>query len=141
MMIFLENENSLVDILNSVESFDIFNQGDCEKVGKNSGEFNKILNGVNDVFCSAILMPAFGVSLHKETLNEREKGVWLQINFSEELTKNGLNFNSLLFKLETTQGFNLIRKYKDKYDGRCLYLNIQNEMNLKTLLNKMQNNS
>ena len=134
MMIFLDSENSLVDILNCVESFEIFNQGNCERVVENSGEFNKILNGVKDVFCSAILMPAFGVSLHNETLNEREKGVWLQINFSEELTKNGLNFNSLLFKLETTQGFNLIRLFENEYEGRCLFLDLESSTDLSSII-------
>ena len=135
MMVFEDNENSLMDCLNFVESFEVINNGYVEKVCKKEEKFNVILNKVKDLFCESRLMPAFGVSLHNETLNEMKNGNWLQINFNKEQIKNGLNFSSLLFKLEETQGFNLIRLYENKYEGRCLYLDLNNEIDLKSVVN------
>ena len=79
-------------------------------------------------------MPAFGVSLHNETLNEIKSNCWLQVNFNKEIVKNGLPFNALLFRLEETQGFNLIRLYDGKYEGRCLFLDLDKEMDLKNVI-------
>ncbi|MBO5954358.1 MAG: hypothetical protein J6Q13_00130 [Clostridia bacterium] len=134
MVIYNNNENSLHDCLKFVENFEIFNAGKSEKIDETDNRFNHICLKLENVFQESFLMPAFGVSLHQETLNEMEKGVWLQINFNQELTKSGLNFNSLLFKLESVQGFNLIRKFNNKYDGRCLYLNLMKEIDLNAII-------
>lgn len=135
MMVYEEKENSLIDCLKYVESFEIFNNGEVEIVTNEQDKFNQIFNNIKEVFASSRLMPAFGVSLHNETLNELKNGNWFQINFNKEQIKNGLNFNSLLFKLEETQGFNLIRLYENKYEGRCLYLDLNNEIDLNTVIN------
>ena len=135
MMVYEDKENSLTDCLNYVESFEIFENGNIEMIDFKHKKFNLILNKVKDLFCESRLMPAFGVSLHKETLNEMKNGSWLQINFSKQQMKNGLNFNSLLFKLEKTQGFNLIRLYENKYEGRCLYLDLNCEIDLNSVIN------
>lgn len=134
MMIYEDNENSLTDCLNSVESFEIFNNGKVEIVTNEQDKFNEIFNNIKEIFASSRLMPAFGVSLHNETLNELKNECWFQINFNKEQIKNGLNFNSLLFKLEETQGFNLIRLYENKYEGRCLYLDLDYEKDLKDII-------
>lgn len=134
MMIYENNENTLSDCLNYVESFEISNNGNIEIITIEQDKFNEVLNNLKDIFISSRLMPAFGVSLHNETLNEMKNGNWLKINFEQEQIKNGLNFNSLLFKLEETQGFNLIRSYENKYEGRCLYLDLDNEIDLKNIV-------
>jgi len=133
-MIYEDNEKSLIDCLNFVESFEILNNGKVEIVTNEQDKFNQIFNNIKEIFASSRLMPAFGVSLHNETLNELKNGCWFQINFNKEQIKNGLNFNSLLFKLEETQGFNLIRLYENKYEGRCLYLDLENEKDLKDII-------
>ena len=134
MMIYNDSENGLHNCLKFVENFEIFSAGESEKIDASDIRFNRIFQNLENVFKDSFLLPAFGVSLHHETLNERENGVWLQINFSEEQTKNGLNFNSLLFKLEKTQGFNLIRLYENKYEGRCLFLNLDFEQDLNSII-------
>jgi len=105
-----------------------------KRVIANSDEFHKIKNNLLLIFSNSRLMPAFGVSLHKETLNELKSGAWLQINFSQPQTKNGLPFNALLFKLEETKGFNLIRLFDGKYEGRCLFLDLDQQTNLKDIV-------
>ena len=136
MITYNENENTIVDCLIFIESFEIFEDGERKLILTTDKQFNQIYNSVYELFLSSRLMPAFGVSLHDETLNEITKGDWLQINFKKEMNKNGLPFNSLLFKIEEVNGFNLIRLYENKYDGRCLYLDLNEIVNLKHLLKK-----
>lgn len=136
-MIFLNDEEiSLNDCLKDVESFDLFCDNKRTHVSKNDSQFDEIKNKIEDLFYMSRLMPAFGVSLHDEALKALNYDDWLQINFSKEQNENGLPFDSLLFKLEETQGFNLIRLYKDEYEGRCLYLDLNKQTDLLNLLKK-----
>ena len=128
------NEISICDCLQFVESFDVFCNGNITKFQPDNDEFLIIKQRLIDIFQSARLMPAFGVSLHNETLNELKYNKWLQINFKKEQTKNGLIFNSLLFKLEQTSGFNLIRLYNNKYEGRCIYLDLGENIDLNSIV-------
>ena len=80
-------------------------------------------------------MPAFGVSIHEETVNAMQNGEWLKLNYNAEMDKEGLLFTSLLFRLEECQGFNLIRLYGERYDGRCIYLDLPKTTDLKQLIN------
>ena len=126
--------STMLDCLNYVNNFYIFENGKKKEINKTNKDYFKILTRLEQLFSTSLVMPAFGVSLHNETIEEIKKDYWLQINFSEELVKNGLNFNSLLFKLEETSGVNLIRNYNNLYEGRCIYLNLDEETNLKNLI-------
>lgn len=130
-----DNENSLIDCIEYVESFEIVSQGKTKTIVHGSNEFFNILLKLEKLFVNSRLMPAFGVSLHNETLNALQRDCWLKINFNRELTKNGLPFSSLVFKLEEVQGFNLIRQYNNTFDGRCLYLDLDENINLLHLIN------
>ena len=128
------NENSLCDYFEFIESFQIFENGKDKLILKTNEEFKQIEEQLRILFTNSRLMPAFGVSLHNETLNEIKSNCWLQVNFNKEIVKNGLPFNALLFRLEETQGFNLIRLYDGKYEGRCLFLDLDKEMDLKNVI-------
>ena len=130
MISYSDNENSLLDCVEKIESFCLITNGEVTKIEQKSDDFFRMLEKIETLFSNSCLMPAFGVSLHNETLNELKSVGWLQINFLHEITKNGLPFNSLLFQLEEVQGLNLIRLYNDKYEGRCLYLNLDEKINL-----------
>lgn len=134
MVIYESNENSLIDCLQHVENFKLFQNGEIKNVDSSNDLFLTLKKNLKELFFNSRLMPAFGVSLHDETLKELKNGDWLQIDFNEELVKNGLSFTSLLFKLEITSGFNLIRLTGRGYHGRCLFLDYDKEVNLKDLL-------
>ena len=135
MICYNNNENTLLDCLDFVDSFEIFHNGKPDIINKNNVKFEKLKYGLGEIFSNSRLMPAFGVSLHDETQNEMMFAEWLKVNFSCEQTKNGLKFNSLLFKLEEVQGFNLIRYFNNRYEGRCLYLDLDETINLKNIVN------
>lgn len=133
---FIENDysTSLTDCIAHLDSIDIFDNGNKKTIVLNSEDFKIISNNLKQLFSTAIVAPAFGVSLHDETLRALKNDNWIQLNFKTEQTKNGLTFTKLLFKLEEISGFNIIR-YNNNYDGRCIYLILENTTNLKSLLN------
>lgn len=118
-----------------IEGFRVIKGGECVEIIKGEKDFNALVLKIKQLFSSSRLMPAFGVSLHKETLNAMQEGDWLEIIFSNEQEKNGLKFSKLLFKLEITGGVNLIRFNQNKYEGRCLFLDFDDLIDLKQLLN------
>lgn len=130
----IDNSNNIYECLQNVESFNLYLNGKKELVLKSNKQFKIILSNLKELFEQARVMPAFGVSFHDEMLNALQTDTWLEINFSTEQIVNDLNFSSLIFKLEETYGTNLIRKQNNKYDGRCIYLDFIEKVNLKNLL-------
>lgn len=139
MITVFDNENNLIDCLEFVDGFEVFQNGQSFKINKNEHKFKMIYAKIENLFCNSRLMPAFGVSLHAETQNALQNDEWLQINFSNEMVKNGLPFTSLLFKLEKTSGINLIRLHNNKYEGRCIFLDLDEETDLNLILNTLDN--
>lgn len=84
----------------------------------------------NEVVASSREMPAFGVSLHEETLKAMKEGVWLLFDFGETKDHNEMPFESLLINIEKdTGGVNIIRYYNGQYSGRCFYLDLDKNFN------------
>lgn len=134
MFVMESEEAKLINYINEISSIKIFNNGVSTLVFKGQDDFKKITNKLKELFSISRIMPAFGVSLHNETLNALKSDMWLQINFNKKLTINQLDFQSLLFKLEQTGGINLIRKNNNQFTGRCIYLDLQSETDLTTFL-------
>ena len=133
-MIIYNTENSMVDCFEHIEKFKVFDEGREIELHKSSKEFQSVLNKIEDLFHMGILMPAFGVSFHNETLNALKRDQWIRIDFDVEIEKNSLKFDALLFKLEETGGFNMIRLYQNQYEGRCLFFNLNEVVDLKQIL-------
>ena len=87
----------------------------------------------DELFCEMMQgsypMPAYGVSLHNETIKALQKGVWVRFVFEEMQEENGLPFDELLINVEPEFcGFNIIRGQEGVYDGRCFYINLDGDM-------------
>lgn len=135
MFYFTNNENTLQDTLTRIECFEILKDGKKEIVSQSNSKFQSILKNLEDVFSNSMLMPAFGVCSHEETEMAIQNDVWLKISFCEKIEKSTLPFTGLIFQLDETFGFNLIREFNGKYGGRCLYLNLNKKFDLKLLIN------
>lgn len=125
-------ENQLLGALENISKIEIVENGTFKDL-KNI-RFESTLLKLKNLFSSARLMPAFGVSLHQETLDALNAGQWLKISFSHQQNVNGLLFDALVFQLSQSAGLNLIREYNGKYEGRCIYLDFDEETNLKDLI-------
>lgn len=132
-MIIYDENNFLNEILNKLESIDVFTNGKQQTLLPSESKFHKIVEKLTEVFNTSHIEPAFGVSLHDLTMQAIKQDKWLQLNFNEELTINNLPFTSLLLKAEETFGLNLTRKFNGKYEGRCIYLVLNDFTNLEEL--------
>lgn len=122
--------------IENIESFFVFQNGVKKVFKQNDENFKALKNEIINILQQSRLMPAFGVSLHNETIVEMQKGNWLQINFLNEMNLVGLLLDSLLIKLEKTNGINLIRLHNGKYEGRCIYLDFDEEIDLNDIIKK-----
>ena len=123
---------TMYNTLEHLESIELIQNGTSHKLSQQ--EFQQTFARLQDLFGEARVMPAFGVSIHEDTLNAMQDGEWLKLNYNAEMDKEGLLFTSLLFRLEECQGFNLIRLYGERYDGRCIYLDLPQTTDLKQLI-------
>lgn len=110
----------------NAESVNVYNEGELCSFDKEKEQYKKILDGFLSLIEGAHEMPAYGVSLNRETLRELENGLWLEFVFNEQYQSNGLPFEKLLINVQSSfYGFNIIR-YNNQcgYDGRCFYYDL-----------------
>lgn len=116
-----EEINSVFDDCYAIKIYDNNHKIIFEKGTK---EFDKILQLWQITVNSGYEMPAFGVSIHELTIEDMQKGLHIEFLFDKLNYHNEMPFDSLLLKLQENQyGYQLIRHYEDKYQGRCFYVN------------------
>ena len=91
-----------------------------------SEKFNAICSEWNAMLDGAHIMPAFGVSLHNETVKQMNKGVWAEFGFDKQYLSNGMPYEKLLVAVNPEwSGFNIVRYTAQRgYDGRCFYYDL-----------------
>ena len=120
---------NLTDVVAMSQEINIYNDGNVFKCYPDESEYNEIISAWSDMTNDSHEMPAFGVSLDRETRKAKESGLWVEFVFGKQLEYNGMPFENLLINVaKGYQGFNLIR-YSSKYgyDGRCFYLDLVNK--------------
>ena len=94
---------------------------------KKIDDLNELNNVLNKMLQDSYTMPAFGVSIHTETLNAIKNGVWLKLQYNGTQNVDEMPFDELLIEINPEfSGFNIIRGNKGIYDGRCYYVNLTN---------------
>lgn len=92
---------------------------------KDTPMYNSILFEFENMLIGANQMPALGVSIDELTREKMEIGIWLEFEFDSISYNSEMPFESLLVEINKDYyGFNVIRKYNNKYDGRCYYINL-----------------
>ena len=125
-------ENQLAQCIQNVSKIEVLDNNNLKALENQS--FEATIKNLINLFQSARLMPAFSVSLHNETIDALKEGKWLKLTFLHQQNVNGLLFDGLVFQLNETSGMNLIREYDGKYEGRCLYLDFEQTINLEDLI-------
>ena len=88
-----------------------------------------VLDALENLCENSHEMPAFGVSLHNETIIAKNSGLWIELIFNRTIVHNDMPFTKLLIEVNSDySGFNIIRFYDDKYEGRCFYLDLDKNM-------------
>ena len=122
------SKNTITDYFDNSTNIVVFADEQKHLYFKGDDKFEIILKQLEDVCKDAHDMPAFGVSIHNETVEAKKHGLWLELEFATEQTFNEMPFNCLLINIvPEASGFNLIRKTNGKYDGRCFYLNLNSK--------------
>lgn len=116
----------LNEIIETSEYINIYNDGKIAVYGLNETPYNQIVYAWKLMTNGAHEMPAYGVSLNKETVKAMNEGLWVEFVFSKQLWHSGMPFEKLLIKVEKTSfGFNIIRyNSEDGYSGRCYYFDL-----------------
>ena len=117
---------SLEKITEYADGVTIYNDGNKTLYRAGEDKFNKICAEWNGMMSGAHQMPAFGVSLHNETVKVLKDGVWAEFNFPQVYSSNGMSYSKLLVNVKPEwRGFNIIRYTPERgYDGRCFYYDL-----------------
>ena len=117
----------LYDFFTNSNKIIIYKNGNKKTFEKGSNAYNQITNEFLHTINNAHEMPAFGVSIHEQTSEALKTGLWIKFEFETEQTHNEMPFKALLINIMPDyKGFNLIREYENRYEGRCFYLDLDN---------------
>jgi hypothetical protein len=128
----------LIEFQQNVECVNIYSNGNEFVYDDKSNEFENVLSNISNLFEGSREMPAFGVSLDKETKNAMKKGVWVEIIYKTKTKHREMDFDSLLFEVNGEYtGINVIRGNDSVYEGRCFYFDLNK--NMTSFLNYINN--
>lgn len=131
MVIAVNYMREIFTCFEKADSINVYTAGDVKTYKSGTNEFKGIISCWDEMLENAYDMPAFGVSLHADTLEAIKSGRWIEFEFSKKQEYNGMTFEKLLIQVESVyKGFNLIRYNPENgYSGRCFYFNlVDNDM-------------
>lgn len=122
-------DTELNEIIETSQSINVYKDGEIDLYSRNDEPYAQIISEWKYMTDNARDMPAFGVSLNKETTAARNNGLWVEFVFDKCKTHNEMPFEKLLVNVERQwQGFNIIRYNSDEgYSGRCFYYELVNK--------------
>lgn len=141
VMLFSE-VTSLPSVFEEANMIKIYNDGqEIVMTEEKLDEFSKLfMEAVKD----ARQMPAFGVAIHKLTVEEMKSGIWVKFVYNNEMQASGMPFDELVIALQPNMyGFNVIRGFRGKYNGRCFYLDLDGTLDepYNFIVNNVEGNS
>lgn len=116
----------LNEVFEKSDKIVIYKDGQKNEYDNGSAVYGGILAEWSSLIDGAHEMPAFGVSLDRETQKELNSGLWVEFEFPQTYSTNGMPYSKLLINVVSSfYGFNLIRYQKEYgYDGRCFYYDL-----------------
>lgn len=116
----------LNEIIKQSEYINVYSEGNMSVYSHGEEYYNKIVEGWVTLTENAHEMPAYGVSLNKDTTEAMNTGLWVEFVFDKPYMHSGMPFEKLLVRVERQSfGFNIIRyNSKDGYSGRCYYYDL-----------------
>ena len=113
----------LPDIFGEAQMVKVYNDGQEIVMSEESkAEFDTLFV---EALVGARQMPAFGVSIHKLTVEEMKSGIWVKFIYQQTMEADGMPFDELLVHVQKDMhGVNIIRGNGGSYNGRCFYLDL-----------------
>ena len=125
-------EYDLSDVINDCSSVEVYRGGVKELLSPDKADkVKRLIISMND---GGYEMPGYGVSIDSLTREEMKNGVWVRLVYPERTYRGEIPFESLLIKVERDYcGYNLIREYDGKYQGRVFYYNLKEGTTMQVL--------
>lgn len=119
----------IADSFDDAKNINVYDDGQVQKFLKGESGFETVLCSWKNLLQGSHQMPAYGVSLDRETRKELSRGLWAEFEFDALSECNGLPFEKLLVSVAPDYyGFNIVRfNSKAGYDGRCFYIDLVNK--------------
>ncbi len=123
-------ETTIQQIFDEVKEIGVYNNGSAVRLLPAQMGFKLVISGFKNILCGAREMPAFGVSLDKDTREAMNRGVWVEFDFGQKLYYSEMPFEKLLvWVVPEYSGFNIVRYNSENgYAGRCYYFDINGNM-------------
>ena len=78
------------DIFTETEKINIYKDGNATTYIEGDKPYEEILTGWNSLLDGSHEMPAYGVSLDKETVKAMKNGLWVEFDFGKLTEYNGM---------------------------------------------------
>lgn len=92
----------------------------------------------------AYITPSYFTANHKDIVQAKQNGLWLELYFESTQDYKGLQFDGILVNIKPKYNFiNLIRCQNDEYIGKCINYNLSiNTTNLyNEIMGEIKNNN
>lgn len=127
-IILCSNSNVLLDLINHEYVVELYKDG--EEIVLDDENRDKIIEIFFKSLEGSVQMPALAVSIHEETLKQMKKGFWLKFNFDNTMINSEMPFDCLLIQIvKDCCGIDVIRGLNNKFEGRCFYIDMKNDLN------------
>lgn len=115
-----------VDVLPYVQQTELIINGN--EIVLTEQEQQDLMKEICEMFEDAHTMPAFGVVFDEMYKQEIQEGQFVKLKFPKVFEVNGLPFDELVFKVSPEyHGFNLMRGMNGVFQGRCIYIDLQDK--------------
>ena len=112
-----------IDVLPLVQNFDVTLDGQAVELSVEQEQ--QLKRQVENLFSNCRTMPAFAVVTPEMFEEQTKDGIYVSLKFDQEYKLNDLPFDELVFEVKKDcYGFNLLRGNKGVFNGRCVYLAI-----------------
>ena len=113
-----------VDVLPYVSQYNLLVNGNVVELSQEETE--NLQQQVEKLFENSHTMPAFGVVTDKIFHEDVQNGYFVSMKFDTPIKVNDLPFDELVFKIgRDFHGFNLMRGNHGIFQGRCIYVDLQ----------------
>lgn len=113
-----------VDVLPYVSQYNLLVNGNVVELSQEETE--QLQQQVEKLFENSHTMPAFGVVTDEIFHEDVQNGYFVSMKFQTSIKINELPFDELVFKIgRDFHGFNLMRGNHGIFQGRCIYIDLQ----------------
>ncbi|MBR2467861.1 MAG: hypothetical protein IKB42_02340 [Clostridia bacterium] len=115
-------QEKLGDILLNANGLNFYKSG-----VSTPADIDAVMPHLTELFDRAYFAPALAVVTPKDFEKLIKKGYWVEFCYSRTRTFADMPFDKLIIEIKPKMlGFNILRNYEGQYNGRCFYLNLQN---------------